>query len=106
MKTVREIINEVKNNNDKVFHKLLGNNVEICPTDWLRIYKGGDCTINKLIYACDWKDIDLIPEEILNIQVNFFNTWLIGGDLSLDCVILEEKYIEEYKNTELELRFV
>lgn len=88
------------------FHKLLGNNVEVLPSDWLRVYKGGDCHIDELLYSCDWKDVDLTPEEILNTSINFFNTWIIGGDLSLNCVILVEKYKKEYIGTELEARFV
>lgn len=33
MKTVREIIEDVKKNNNLTFHKSLGNNVEILPSD-------------------------------------------------------------------------
>lgn len=106
MKTVREIIEEVKKNNNLTFHKSLGNNVVVLPSDWLRVYKGGDCIIDELLYACDWKDVDSTPEEILNTQVDFFNTWLIGGDLSLDCVILNDKCKEKYVDTELEVRMV
>lgn len=106
MKTVREIIEEVKNNNNLTFHKSLGNNVEVLPSDWLRVYKGGDCIIDELLYSCDWEDVYLVPEEILDIQVDFFNTWLIGGDLSLDCVILNDKCKEKYVGTELGVRMV
>lgn len=106
MKTVREIINEVKKYDNKTFHKALGNNVEVLPSDWLRVYRGGDCIIDELLYACDWKDIDSTPENILDIQVDLFNTWMIGGDLSLECVILRDEFKEKYKGTELEARFV
>ena len=106
MKTVREIIEEVKNNNNLTFHKSLWNNVEVLPSDWLRVYKGGDCIIDEPLYACDWKDVDSTPEEILNTKVDFFNTWMIGGDLTLDCVILGNKYKEQYIGTESETRMV
>ena len=106
IKTVREIINEVKLHNNMTFHKALGNNVEVLPSDWLRVYKGGDCLIDELLYSCDWENVDLTPEKILNTSVDFFNTWIIGGDLSLDCVILREKFKKEYTGTELEVRFV
>lgn len=106
IKTVREIISEVKEHNNMTFHKLLGNNVEVLPSDWLRVYKGGDCIIDKLLYSCDWKDIDLTLEEILNTNIDFFNTWIVGGDLSLDCVILKDRYKKEYIGTELDARFV
>lgn len=106
IKTVREIINEVKEHNNMTFHKSLGNNVEVLPSDWLRVYKGGNCLIDELLYSCDWKDIDITPEEILNTNIDFFNTWMVGGDLSLDCVILKERYKKEYVGTELEARFV
>lgn len=106
MKTVRKIIDDVKQHNNMTFHKALGNNVEVLPTDWLRVYKGGDCLIDEMLYSCDWRDIGSTPEEILNIQVDFFNTWMIGGDLSLDCVILRDDLKEKYRGTELEARFV
>ena len=50
MKTVREIINEVKKYDNKTFHVALGNNVEVLPSDWLRVYRGGDCIIDELLY--------------------------------------------------------
>lgn len=106
MKTVREIINEVKQYNNMTFHKALGNNVEVLSSDFLRVYKGGDCLIDELLYFSYWEDIDSTPEEILNMQVDFFNTWMIGSDLSLECVILRDEFKESYKGTELEMRFV
>lgn len=41
IKTVREIIDGLHKNDDMTFHKALGNNVEILPSDWLRVYRGG-----------------------------------------------------------------
>lgn len=97
IKTVREIIENLHKNDDMTFHKALGNNVEILPSDWLRVYKGGDCIFNELIYSCDWKDIDSVPDNILDMSIDMFSTWMIGGDLSCDCIILDDKYREEYQ---------
>lgn len=53
IKTVREIIENLHKNDDMTSHKALGNNVKILPSDWLRVYRGGDCIFNELIYSCD-----------------------------------------------------
>lgn len=79
------------------FHKSLGNNVEILPTDWFRVYRGGDCIISDMLFSCDWVDIVSIPENILNKEIDMFNTWLIGGNLSCDCIVLDDKYKKEYQ---------
>lgn len=100
IKTVREIISDIHKNDGKTSHKALGNNVEILPSDWFRVYRGGDCIINKLIYFCLWKDIGSIPKDILDIEIDMFNTWMIGGDLSCEFIILDDKYKKEYPSIE------
>lgn len=61
----------------------------------------GDCIFNELIYSCDWKDVDSVPDNILDISIDMFSTWMVGGDLSCDCIILYDEYKEEYqKNKE------
>lgn len=102
IKTVRDIIGDIHKHGGNTFHKSLGNNVEVLPDDWFRIYRGGDCIIEEKIFTCDWSDIDSIPEDVLNTNVDMYNTWLIGGNLSCDCIILSDLRKLEYIGTDKE----
>lgn len=106
MTTVRDIIEKLHENNNLTFHKALGNNVEILSRDWFRVYRGGDCIIYDMLFSCFWKDIDSVPEEILDTNIDMYNTWMIGGDLSCDCIILEDKFRKEYMNDDRKNLFV
>lgn len=105
MKKVKQIISEVEERCEYVTHKAIGK-TKIQPSDWIRVYHGGNCLINDMIYSCDWKDRDKIPSDILNTNVDLVSVWMIGCDLSLECVVLEDEYKEKYKGTVNEKYFV
>ena len=41
-----------------------------------------------------------IPKDILDIEIDMFNTWMIGEDLSCEFIILDDKYKKEYQSIE------
>lgn len=106
IKKVRDIIEDIRSHNGLTFHKALGNNVEILSDDWFRVYRGGDCIIEDKIYTCDWEDVDSIPDDVLNTKIDMYSTWLIGSNLSCDCIVLSDKHKHEYVGTDKEKLFV
>ena len=87
--TVRERLNKLKNDSYMVIHKLFPKGVELLPSDWIRIYKSKNYScIDEAIYTLNVKDIDSIPESILDIEFDEEITWFLGGDLSLDLTII------------------
>jgi hypothetical protein len=84
--TIREGLSSVIHNG-YTYHKALGNNAELLSDDWVRVYIGENCRIKNLLFSCDYKDIDNIPENILDIEYDEQANWLIGGNLSVDFII-------------------
>lgn len=87
--TIRDGLKEIVKDG-KTSHKALGNDVKILDSDWIRVYKGTHGCIHSMIYNCDYNDIDLIPNEILDIEYDEQTNWMVGGDLSLDFVVYEK----------------
>ena len=65
--TIREGLPKVIQNG-LTYHKLLGNNVEILSDDWVRVYTGRNGAIKEMIFTCDYKDLNTIPDEVLNLE--------------------------------------
>ena len=84
--TIRDMLPKVIHNR-MTYHEALGNNVELLPDDRIRVYKGDNGVIHKMIYTCDYKDIALIPDEVLDLEFDIQDNWLIGGTLSIDFII-------------------
>lgn len=84
--TIREALPNVIHNGF-THHKALGNNAPLLSDDWIRVYKGENCLIDEMIYSCDYKDIEYIPDNILDLEFDLQDNWLIGGNLSVDFVI-------------------
>jgi hypothetical protein len=56
--------------------------------DWIRVYKSqGNGCIDQFVYANNLKFIDSIPEDILDMDYDYEDSWMLGGYLSLDMVI-------------------
>ena len=87
--TIREALPSVIQNG-LTYHRALGNNVELFPDDWIRVYKGKSGLINKMIYSCDYKDINSIPDEIMNLEFDSQSNWMVGGNLSVDFIITRD----------------
>jgi len=85
--TVKDRLEKLKNDNYMIYHKAL-KDTKMLEDDWIRIYKSKNhgC-IDEGIYSCDVKDIDKIPDNIMNMEYDHEDSWVIGGDLSLDLVI-------------------
>jgi hypothetical protein len=85
---VKDRLEKLKQDNYMINHKALGDNAEMFDNDWIRIYKSydGDC-IDEMIYAVDVKDMEEIPESVLNMEYDYEGIWLIGGVLTLDMVV-------------------
>jgi hypothetical protein len=84
--TIREGLPTVIHNG-LTYHKALGNNTELLADDWIRVYTGENCTIKDLLFSCDYKDVDNIPNNILDIEYDDQANWLIGGNLAVDFII-------------------
>lgn len=88
---VRYRLDQLKQDNYIIYHKALGNNALMEDSDWIRIYKSkGNGCIDQFVYATDIKFIDSIPEEILDMEYDYEDSWMLGGYLSLDMVIRME----------------
>jgi hypothetical protein len=81
--TIQERIIQLKKDNMFIYTKALGNNTELFPNDWICIWNGrrGD---GKLVYSLDVKDMDTIPDEIMQREFDFEEGWFIGSEVSLD----------------------
>jgi hypothetical protein len=84
--TIREALPSVIQNGF-TYHKALGNNTQLFPDDWIRVYWGKDCLIDKMIYSCDYKDLDSIPDKVLDLEFDLQSNWLIGCNLSVDFIL-------------------
>ena len=87
MKTVKEIIQYIIDNDNVVSHKLCGN-IKLCSSDCIRVYKGNPGFVEELLYFCSWDKIDKIPKEILKTEIDLTTTLFIGGSLSVECVVI------------------
>lgn len=88
---VRYRLDQLKQDNYIIKHKIYPEGIKMADSDWIRIYKSkGNGCIDQFVYATDLKFIDNIPEEILDIEYDYEDRWMLGGYLSLDMVIKME----------------
>lgn len=85
---VKDRLDKLKQDNYRVIHILYPEGVQMDKYDWIRIYesKHKGC-IDRMIYSLDVKDIDRLPQHILEIEYDREDLWFIGTELSLDLVI-------------------
>lgn len=84
---VKERLDYLKDNYI-VIHKIYPQGIKMEESDWIRIYKSKSSgCIDEMIYSLDVKDIDSIPNDILELEFDKEETWFVGGDLSLDLII-------------------
>lgn len=91
---VRDRLQQLKKDNYIIKHKLFPEGINLEEYDWLRVYKSkGNGCIDEMIYGIDVKDIDDVPEDILNIEYDNEGSYFIGGTLTLDMVLKMEENV-------------
>ena len=88
--TVRERVEQLKSDDFVVNHKALGN-TQLLEDDWIRIYKSKTRgNVDGMLYSCNREDIDFIPNDILDLEFDYVDCWMIGGNLASDMVLIQK----------------
>ena len=85
---IKDRLEQLKQDKFMVIHKIYPEGIQLQEFDWIRIYKSKNrgC-IDDMIYSLDVRDINSIPNDILLMDYDEENCWMIGGYLSLDLII-------------------
>jgi hypothetical protein len=85
---VKDRIKKLKQDNFNIIHKIYPEGVKMEEFDWIRIYKSkSHGSIDEMIHSLEVKEIDSIPNEILELEFDKEDSWIVGGFLSLDLVL-------------------